>query len=224
MATAKILLKTAKFWPGVETVDETGKEVKEIVREAVEALPSLESGVKYHLNFVQKNKINVGEYDVMDLVDGPRNCFLAAFKDRITRLVACTEFLKAHKYYETNLIHLTFILDLTSGANVVKVISAIPIRPDFEDGDVDEDNNPKSFRIIKFWEDPDKYLNNYQAQKNAYLRRGKVLALNEDERRQILKKPFNGLVDYDDEGNEIRLTFDIPKEDRQYWPKEEEAV
>lgn len=219
----RIIAKTSKFWPTVSAISKEGKDVQTLVRESIDSLPEIVSGVKYHKDYYQEEFVNVGEYPLDALINGANGTFLGSMKDRITRLFARTEDLGPGVFTLTNKVHMTFILDTESGANVVKIISAVPVR---EDDDMrDELGNSKAFEIIKFWDDPERYHNNYFAQKNAYINRGVVLALTLEERKKFLKMPFSGEKGLDEKGNQIMLPFHIPACDQVFWDeiKKEEA-
>lgn len=211
----KIVVKTSKFWPTVSAVDEDGVDVKDHVRNTIKGL-NLQTNVKYHFTYRQKEYVNVGEYLIDDLVHGKNSCFLGRLKDGKTRLFATAEDLK-DGVVKSNRIYVTFIVDETSGANVVKVISAVPIRED--DDLVEENGNRRSFEVIPFWEDEKRYHNNYIAQKEAYLDKGVVLAVTSEERDKYVKLPFSGERTYDENGVQILGTLRIPEEDLKFWPK-----
>lgn len=224
----RIIVKTGKFWPTVSATDENGVDVKDHVRSAIEALPleSLKPGAMFHFSYRQKEAVNVGEYPIEDLVHGKNSCFLGRLKDGKTRLFATAEDLR-DGIVSSNKVYVTFVVDETSGANTVKVISAVPVRED--DDEKEESGNGRSFKCIPFWDDPDKYYNNYAAQKAAYVEKGVVLAVTEEERRKYVKLPFSGEKTYDEEGVLILGTLEIPEEDKKFWawattPKEEAAV
>lgn len=224
----KIIVKTSKFWPTVFATDENGVDVKEHVRLAIEGLPaeSLKPGAMFHFTYRQKEAVNVGEYPIEDLIHGKNSCFLGRLKDGKTRLFAAAEDLR-EGIVKSNKIYVTFIVDETSGANTIKVISAVPVRDD--DDEKEEKGNGRSFKIIQFWDDPDKFHNNYAAQKAAYVERGVVLAVTKEEREKYVKLPFSGEKAYDEKGVQILLTLKIPDEDKKFWQfdtknEEEEAA